>query len=88
MTNDEYNELYRDALRSLAHSNQVGEPFEQADGSRICQVGSQLLTEDEVLEKRWGKRIAAIIKRDRWTPHPLAIESALASGRPVAPARD
>jgi hypothetical protein len=87
MTNDEYNELYCDALKTLAYSNKVAEPFVQADGSRICQVGERLLNEDEVFEQRWGKRIAAIIKRDRWTRHPVAIPESAMSKRSSVPAR-
>jgi hypothetical protein len=87
MSQEEYDELYRDALRRLAESAQVGEPFVRADGSRICKVGDQLLSEEEVLEKRWGRSIAAIIKRDRWTQHPFAIERSGARDRSIVPAR-
>jgi len=87
MTNDEYDELYRDALKTLAYSYQVAEPVMQADGSRICRVGERLLNEDEVFEQRWGKRIAAIIKRDRWTRHPVAIQEGVMGRRSNVPAR-
>jgi hypothetical protein len=87
MTNDEYDELYCDALKTLAHSNTVAKPFVQADGSRICQVGERLLNENEVFEQRWGKRIAAIIQRNRWTRHAVAFQEGAVSGRSNVPAR-
>ncbi len=65
MTDDEYEDIYREALRCLRESFVIGFPFPQADGSRMCEVDGRLLRDDEVIERWWGKDIADKIRAER-----------------------
>jgi hypothetical protein len=64
MTDEEYEDTYREALLCLSEIADVGQPFHR-DGTRVCSVDGCLLDDHEVLERWWGKRIAWEIQRQR-----------------------
>jgi len=64
MTDEEYEDAYREALLCLSEITDVGQPFGRG-GVRICSVDGCLLDDDQVLERWWGKRIAREIQRQR-----------------------
>ena len=64
MTDEEYEDAYREALLCLSEIAHVGQPFGRG-GVRICSVDGCLLDDDQVLERWWGKRIAQKIQRQR-----------------------
>ena len=65
MTDEEYDDLYREALLCLGEILEVGSPFVRPDGIRVCNVDGVPLDDDQVLERWWGKRIAREIQRQR-----------------------
>lgn len=65
MTDEEYEDLYREALHCLRESVVIGFPFSQPDGSRMCEVDGRLLGDDEVIERWWGRDIAYKIRAER-----------------------
>ncbi len=52
MTDEEYEDLYCEALRCLAERFSVGQPFVRPDGMRVCSVDG-ILVEDEQVLKDW-----------------------------------
>ena len=64
MTDEEYEDAYREALLCLSEIADVGQPFGR-HGVRICSVDGFLLDDYQVLERWWGKRIAREIQRQR-----------------------
>jgi hypothetical protein len=69
MNDEQYEDLYSEALLCLGQIVEVGEPFLQPDRTRVCKVGEQLLNDQQVLERWWGKIIAARIKPSRGRAH-------------------
>ncbi len=65
MTNEEYEDIYREAVHCLRESFVIGFPFHQPDGSRVCEVNGRLLGDDEVIEGWWGREIADKIRAER-----------------------
>ncbi len=65
MTDEEYEDLYREALLCLGEILEVGRPFGRPDGIRVCSVDGVLLDDDQVLERWWGKSLARKIKSQR-----------------------
>jgi hypothetical protein len=84
MTDLDYEDVYREAVLCLRQTCAVGEPFWKADGSRVCEVCGQLLSDDEVLERWWGKSIAGLIKYVR-NQHPPSRPVMLPSGAACGP---
>jgi len=64
MTDDEYEDAYREALTSLRERSQVGNPFIGLGGRRVCEIDGKHLNDREVFELLWGKRIASRIVRE------------------------
>ena len=62
MTDEEYDDLYREALLCLGEIVEVGSPFGRPDGIRVCSVDGVPLDDDQVLERWWGKSLARKIK--------------------------
>src|SRR5215510_9705677 len=60
LSDEEYEDAYREALYCLRESTFVGEPLRSPDGIRVCRVDDALLDDDQVLEKWWGKEIAQL----------------------------
>ena len=65
MTDAEYEDVYHEALHCLRENLSVGFPFQEADGTRMCEVDGRLLTDDQVIEAWWGQEIAAQVRRER-----------------------
>ena len=65
MTNEEYEDVYHEALHCLGEKSPVGFPFYQPDGTRVCEVDGRLLPDDQVIELWWGKEIAEQIRKER-----------------------
>ena len=65
MTDEEYEDIYREALHCLRETLVTGFPFHQPDGSRVCEVDGHLLTDEEVIERWWGKEIADKVRAER-----------------------
>jgi hypothetical protein len=58
MTNQEFEDAYREALVCLADvGHVVTGPF-GTDGTRMCMVDARPLCDYEILELWWGKKIA------------------------------
>jgi hypothetical protein len=64
MSDEEYEDVYREALLSLSEALSVGEPFIAGTGKRVCSVGGVLLEDQQVLERWWGEEIVQQIRRD------------------------
>jgi hypothetical protein len=76
MNDEQYEDLYSEALLCLGQIVEVGEPFLQPDRTRVCKVGEQLLNDQQVLERWWGEIIAARIKPSGVGAHsPLLVHS-------------
>jgi hypothetical protein len=58
MTDDEYEDSYREALLCLAETVSIGKPFVDHGGKRVCFVDGVPLDDDQVLERWWGKELA------------------------------
>lgn len=58
MTNEDYEDLYREALLCIGQQGIFEPPFFQDDGIRMCKVNGALLGDQEVSERWWGKKIA------------------------------
>jgi hypothetical protein len=65
VTDEEYEDVYQEALLCLAENSNVGFPFQQPDGARRCEVDGLLLNDSQVIELWWGKEIAEKIRRER-----------------------
>jgi hypothetical protein len=65
VTDEEYEDVYHEALHCLGETLSVGFPFQQPDGTRVCEVDGRLIADDEVIERWWGKEIAEQIRRER-----------------------
>ena len=65
VTDEEYEDVYHEALHCLGESLSVGFPFQQSDGTRVCEIDGRLLSDDEVIELWWGKEIAEQVRRER-----------------------
>jgi hypothetical protein len=65
VTDEEYEDVYHEALHCLGENLSVGFPFQQPDGTRVCEVDGRLLDDYHVIELWWGKEIAAQIRRER-----------------------
>ena len=65
MTDEEYEDIYREALHCLRENLAIGFPFHQPDGSRVCEVDGHLLTDEEVIERWWGKEITDKVRAER-----------------------
>ena len=64
ITDEQYEDLYREALLCLGEILEVGSPFGRPDGVRVCSVDGVLLDDDQVLERWWGS-LAKKIKSQR-----------------------
>lgn len=65
MTDEEYEDIYHEALHCLGEESSIGFPFRRSDGKRVCEVEGRLLPDDQVTELWWGKEIAEQIRRER-----------------------
>jgi hypothetical protein len=65
VTDEEYEDIYREAVHCLGETSPIGFPFQQQDGIRVCEVDGRLLSDDQVIELWWGKEIAAQVRRER-----------------------
>jgi hypothetical protein len=65
VTDEDYNDIYQEALYCLGEDSSIGFPFRQANGNRVCEVDGRLLPDDQVMELWWGKGIAEQIRRER-----------------------
>ena len=65
LTNEEYEDAYREALLCLAEEHHVGTPFSNGGGRRMCLVDGRILRDSDVLELWWGPQIASEIMADR-----------------------
>jgi len=65
VTDEEYEDIYHEALHCLGETSPVGFPFQREDGIRVCEVDGRLLGDDQVIELWWGKEIAEQIRRER-----------------------
>jgi hypothetical protein len=65
VTDEEYEDVYHEALHCLGENWSIGFPFKQPDGTRVCEVDGRLLTDDWVIELWWGKEIAEQVRRER-----------------------
>ncbi len=65
VTDEEYDDIYHEALHCLGEDSAIGFPFRQPDGKRVCEVEGRLLPDDQVIELWWGKEIAEQIRRER-----------------------
>jgi hypothetical protein len=66
ITDEEYEEVYVEALRCLAENGHVvGEPFPSVGGQRYCVVDGFQLDDKCVLELWWGREITAEILEGR-----------------------
>lgn len=63
MTDEEYEDSYREALLCLSEAVSVGQPFVGPSGKRVCEVGGVVLDDEQVLEHWWGKEITEDILR-------------------------
>lgn len=61
MTRDDYDDAYFEALLCLREQVEVGQPT-VVGGRRVCLVDAQLLDDQQVLERWWGKDVAAEIR--------------------------
>jgi hypothetical protein len=50
MTDEEYEDAYREALSALAERSEVGEPFILEGGRRVCTIDGRHLDDREVFE--------------------------------------
>ena len=64
MTDEEYEDIYGEALHCLAEALSVGEPFVDSRGVRVCKVEGALLDDEQVLQRWWGEEIVADIRRE------------------------
>ena len=65
MTDEDYEDIYHEALHCLGENSSIGFPFEQASGIRVCEVDGRLLPDDQVIELWWGKEIAKQVRCER-----------------------
>lgn len=65
MTDEEFEDIYHEALHCLGENSSTGFPFHRPDGARVCEVDGRLLPDDEVIELWWGKDIAEQVRRER-----------------------
>jgi hypothetical protein len=65
VTDEEYEDIYHEALHCLGENSSVGFPFDRPEGVRLCEVDGQLLPDDQVIELWWGKEIAEQVRRER-----------------------
>ena len=65
VTDEEYEDLYREALHCLRESLAVGFPFQQTNGTRVCEVDGRMLDDDQVIERWWGREIADNVRNER-----------------------
>jgi hypothetical protein len=66
LTDAEYEDAYAEALLCLADDGHaVGQPFINGTGARYCMVDERKLTDKNVLELWWDKRIARKILQGR-----------------------
>jgi len=65
VTDEEYEDVYQEALNCLGENSSIGFPFKQTDGTRVCEVDGRLLPDDRVIELWWGKEIADQVRRER-----------------------
>lgn len=63
LSDEEYEDAYREALFCLAEAVSVSKPFIDASGRRVCDVGGVLLDDDQVLERWWGEDVLEKIHR-------------------------
>jgi len=70
VTDEEYEDVYHEALHCLSENSRVGFPFQQPDGARRCEVGGLLLSDSQVIELWWGKEIAEEIRQERGEGRP------------------
>jgi hypothetical protein len=65
MTDEEFEDAYREALLCLSQEHRrVGKP-EIVDANRVCMIDGKYLNDYEVLKLFWGKEIAQQIRRSR-----------------------
>jgi len=65
VTNEEYEDIYHEALHCLGESSSIGFPFQQHNGIRVCEVDGRLLPDNLVIELWWGQGIAEQVRRER-----------------------
>jgi hypothetical protein len=65
VTDEEYEDIYHEALHCLGENSPVGFPFEQPEGTRVCEVDGLLLADHQVIELWWGREIAEQVRRER-----------------------
>ena len=64
MTDEEYEDAYREALRCLAEQFSVGQPFVRPDGTRVCSIDGILMEDEQVLKDWWEEDIVEQIHRE------------------------
>jgi hypothetical protein len=65
MTDQEFEDAYREALVCLADVGHVVTAPIGTDGARVCIVDGRPLTDYEVLKLWWGQQIADQMRRER-----------------------
>jgi hypothetical protein len=65
VTDEEFEDIYHEALHCLTENSSIGFPFHRPDGTRVCEVDGRLLPDDQVIELWWGKDIAEQVRRER-----------------------
>lgn len=66
MTQEEYDDIYRETLLCLSENISVGTPFVVGvDGTskRMCNIDDVALDDDETLARWWGEEIRDDIRR-------------------------
>jgi len=62
MTENEYEDVYRETLLCLSELGGVGKPFVDRSGERMCEVEGVPLSDDDVLARWWGLQISGKIR--------------------------
>jgi hypothetical protein len=65
MTDEEFEDAYREALFGLDETGHSTQPPKTVDGQRTCMVDNRPLTDYQVLELWWGKDITEQIRHGR-----------------------
>jgi hypothetical protein len=68
MTDEEFEDAYREALFCLDETGHSTQRPQTVDGQRTCMVDNRPLTDYQVLELWWGKDITEQIRRERGSP--------------------
>ena len=65
LSNEDYEDAYREALLCLREIAYVGEPYRTATGTRSCQVDEAYLDDYQVFTRIWGDQVGDRIRRER-----------------------